>query len=55
VQSQHQAPLWIDALYIDQFVTTERNHQVSVMGSIFPSASLVISWLGLGDEAYIKR
>jgi hypothetical protein len=44
VQSQHQAPLWIDALCIDQSVTTERNHQVvSVMGSIYSSASLVIS------------
>jgi hypothetical protein len=54
VQSQHQAPLWIDALCIDQSVTTERNHQVSVMGSIYSSASLVISWLGLGDEALYK-
>ena len=41
-------PLWVDALCIDQSNTSERNHQVQQMGSIFRSARAVISWLGQG-------
>ena len=42
-------PLWVDALCIDQSNTSERNHQVQQMGSIFRGARAVVSWLGQGD------
>ena len=35
--------LWIDALYIDQQSTLEKNHQVQQMGKIFSKAQRVIS------------
>lgn len=38
--------LWIDAICIDQTCIPERNHQVSVMGVIYRSATRVIVWLG---------
>jgi hypothetical protein len=37
---------WIDALCINQQNTSERNHQVAQMGSIFSIAKGVILWLG---------
>jgi len=37
---------WIDALTIDQFNISERNHQVTQMGQIFNQAICVHMWLG---------
>lgn len=44
-------PLWVDALCIDQSNTSERNHQVRQMGSIYRGARAVVSWLGQGDAS----
>jgi hypothetical protein len=41
---------WIDALCINQDDMLERNHQVSMMKSIYTNADRVITWLGRGDE-----
>ena len=41
---------WIDALCINQENTTERNHQVALMGRIYASADNVLVWLGKGDD-----
>jgi hypothetical protein len=38
--------LGVDTVCINQDDLTERNHQVQMMGSIYGSAKLVISWLG---------
>lgn len=38
--------IWADALCINQQDVTERNHQVSKMGSIFENAFQVVIWLG---------
>jgi hypothetical protein len=38
--------LWVDALCINQEDTIERNHQVSMMGKIYSSASRCIAWIG---------
>ncbi|PSN61769.1 HET-domain-containing protein, partial [Corynespora cassiicola Philippines] len=38
--------LWIDAICINQHSTTERNHQVQLMGTIYPNARDVLVWLG---------
>lgn len=45
-QSKCAMALWIDAICIEQSSTSERNHQVSIMGDIYSKATLVISWLG---------
>ncbi|KAH8730896.1 heterokaryon incompatibility protein-domain-containing protein, partial [Phaeosphaeriaceae sp. PMI808] len=42
---------WIDALCIDQNNTSERNHQVAQMGSIFSQADHVHIWLGATPDA----
>lgn len=45
---------WIDAITIDQSNGDEKNHQVSMMGTIYRQASHVIAWLGLeqlGDDS----
>ncbi|PSN63812.1 HET-domain-containing protein [Corynespora cassiicola Philippines] len=42
--------LWADALCIDQKNKQERGHQVQKMGTIYKSASQVISWLGPGAQ-----
>ena len=39
-------PFWIDALCINQSNSSERSHQVHMMGTIYASANVVISWLG---------
>ena len=44
-------PLWVDALCIDQANTSERNHQVQQMGSIYRDANAMISWLGQGNAS----
>ncbi|KAF2868679.1 heterokaryon incompatibility protein-domain-containing protein, partial [Massariosphaeria phaeospora] len=38
--------LWADAICINQADIQERNHQVSLMKSIYSSAARVIVWLG---------
>ena len=45
-RAQPDAYLWVDALCINQADNEERNRQVSIMGSIFKSAAMVLSWLG---------
>ncbi|KAI0157904.1 heterokaryon incompatibility protein-domain-containing protein [Hypoxylon sp. FL1284] len=40
-------PLWIDAICINQKDVNEKNHQVQLMGSIYSSATRVLSWLGV--------
>jgi hypothetical protein len=43
--------LWIDAICIDQFNLSERNHQVRQMGHIYKSAQQVLIWLGrIGED-----
>ena len=44
-------PLWVDALCIDQSNTSERNHQVQQMGSIYRGARAVVSWFGQGEPS----
>jgi hypothetical protein len=39
--------LWTDAICINQTSISERNHQVSMMGDIYRSATRVLVWLGL--------
>ncbi|KAF2430628.1 hypothetical protein EJ08DRAFT_556286, partial [Tothia fuscella] len=41
--------LWIDQLCIDQSNTSERNHQVKLMGERYRNAQEVLIWLG-GDR-----
>lgn len=38
--------IWIDAICIDQTLTSEKNHQVRQMGKIYSNARKVIMWLG---------
>jgi hypothetical protein len=47
--------VWADAICINQNDTEERNHQVSLMGSIYPSATRVIVWLGSADPEHTER
>lgn len=42
--------IWIDQLCINQQDTTERGHQVSLMGEIFGAAQRVLAWLGPETE-----
>jgi hypothetical protein len=44
--------VWADAICINQHDIEERNHQVSLMESIYPSATRVIVWLGLADPEH---
>jgi hypothetical protein len=41
---------WIDAICINQTDTTEKSHQIPLMGQIYRQAKLVIAWLGDADE-----
>ncbi|KAG4433505.1 hypothetical protein IFR05_011014 [Cadophora sp. M221] len=43
-------PIWIDALSIDQSNLVERASQVQLMGRIYKSASVVLSWIGQSDK-----
>ena len=43
---QRDLSIWIDALCINQADTSERGHQVGIMGKIFRSAKKVLIWLG---------
>lgn len=46
IREQPGMLLWIDALCINQKDIGERNRQVQIMGQIFQSAAMVLSWLG---------
>ncbi|KXH62762.1 hypothetical protein CNYM01_02520 [Colletotrichum nymphaeae SA-01] len=46
LKSSQVAPLWIDAISINQADTAERSQQVSQMREIYTSANLVLTWLG---------
>jgi len=46
IREQQGMMLWIDALCINQQNVDERNRQVRIMGQIFQSAAMVVSWLG---------
>ncbi|KAF2821313.1 HET-domain-containing protein, partial [Ophiobolus disseminans] len=48
-QYKHRT-LWIDALCINQADALERNAQVQLMNRIYPSASMVVIWLGPADR-----
>ncbi|KAG0558621.1 hypothetical protein KC19_10G041500 [Ceratodon purpureus] len=50
-QSPSTFRLWADAICINQKDVGERNQQVRLMGSIYTSAELVLSWLGKDAEA----
>lgn len=43
--------LWIDAVCINQGNTRERNHQVSLMGTIYSKARRVVVWPGMSDRS----
>lgn len=49
IREQPAMFLWIDALCINQNDTEERNQQVRIMGQIFQSAAMVLSWLGAAN------
>lgn len=44
--------IWIDALCINQADSSERNHQVKHMGTIYSQALEVLVWLGPGSERF---
>lgn len=46
----HDLRLWVDAVYINQKDTIERNHQVQVMKDIFSTADITYSYLGPNPE-----
>ncbi|KAK3718131.1 hypothetical protein LTR37_005246 [Vermiconidia calcicola] len=43
------APVWIDAICINQGDSQEKNLQVSKMDEIYTKASMVVAWLGEAD------
>jgi hypothetical protein len=45
-RSDEAVIIWIDAICINQGVTSERNHQVAMMGDIYRKAKCVLAWLG---------
>ena len=51
IRQQTGMMLWIDALCINQADTNERSQQVQIMGDIFRSANMVLSWLGPAEES----
>ncbi|KAM7195079.1 HET domain containing protein [Rhypophila sp. PSN 637] len=42
--------LWVDAICINQNDDLEKNHQVSMMGTVYSSASRTVVWLGDDKE-----
>jgi len=48
-QPSRTRKIWVDAICIDQSSTTERNHQVALMGEVYKLAKRVLIWLGEGD------
>ncbi|OAL44096.1 hypothetical protein IQ07DRAFT_252994 [Pyrenochaeta sp. DS3sAY3a] len=49
------ARLWADGICIDQGNTSEKNHQVKLMGRIYSGASKVLIWLGHADSALVQE
>lgn len=49
IREQPGMSFWIDALCINQNDLEERNQQVRIMGQIFQSAAMVLSWLGAAN------
>ncbi|KAL9601238.1 MAG: hypothetical protein Q9219_002643 [cf. Caloplaca sp. 3 TL-2023] len=49
-KSKRPRTLWIDAICINQEDLAEKTHQVSMMRSIYGSASGVLVWLGESDK-----
>ncbi|KAL8307518.1 hypothetical protein RB597_000953 [Gaeumannomyces tritici] len=47
-------PVWIDAVCINQHDLDERSSQVSLMGTIFATASSVVIWLGDPDQRALE-
>ncbi|XXG96454.1 serine/threonine-protein kinase HAL4/sat4 [Hypoxylon texense] len=47
--------LWADAVCINQHHIPEKNHQVSIMGTIYRGASSVLSWLGPPEPERLDR
>jgi len=47
--------LWVDAVCINQADIQERNHQVTLMASIYKTASRTLSWLGLPTKDSIIK
>ncbi|KAH8896638.1 hypothetical protein GQ53DRAFT_778654 [Thozetella sp. PMI_491] len=45
-QPDKKRTIWIDAICINQADTSERNHQVSIIGDIYRGASQTVVWLG---------
>lgn len=43
--------LWIDAICINQDDISERNHQVTQMGTIYKNSVRCVAWLGLSDRS----
>jgi len=43
---ENELPLWVDAVCINQLDTTERSHQVALMGKIYSGCAQVRIWLG---------
>ena len=46
---------WVDAICIDQKSIAERNHQVSLMNSIYSEATVVVVWLGLTEKKWMCK
>ncbi|KAK3691217.1 hypothetical protein LTR37_018805 [Vermiconidia calcicola] len=44
-----EAPVWIDAICINQGDLEEKNLQVSMMDEIYKNANMVVAWLGEAD------
>ncbi|KAF2869755.1 heterokaryon incompatibility protein-domain-containing protein, partial [Massariosphaeria phaeospora] len=44
--TQKYSVIWADAVCIDQAFTLERNHQVSMMGTIYSKCQEVLIWMG---------
>lgn len=45
-ESGNSKPLWVDAICINQKDVAERTAQVRIMGDIYSSASVTLTWLG---------
>ena len=50
LRSSTPRKIWVDAICIDQTSNKERNHQVSMMRSIYERATQVCVWLGPKDD-----
>ncbi|KAK8009676.1 hypothetical protein PG989_000609 [Apiospora arundinis] len=51
----HVLYLWIDAVCLNQYDTSEKAHQIPQMGQIYREATDVKIWLGEEDDSTIKQ